>query len=141
MKNKLNEDDVSREVRFRATTSSGKGGQHVNKVATRVEVYLDIPGASCFSDEQKTLLLQRLRPKLSHAGVLQVASQAARSQRLNKETALRKLLALVTGALKPVKPRKATRPGRAAAEKRLLKKRRLSEKKEMRRGGGLNAFF
>lgn len=133
MKDQLNEEEVAREVRFKATRSSGKGGQHVNKVSTRVEAYLDIPAAECFSSEQKDLLLEKLGGKLSQAGVLQVTSEEERSQLMNKERALKKMLALLEKALKPRKPRKATRPGRAAIEKRLREKTYLSRKKEVRR--------
>lgn len=133
MENQLNEEEVSREVLFKATRSSGKGGQHVNKVATRVEAYLDIAEASCFSPEQKEILLEKLAGKLSQAGLLQVNSEEGRSQLMNKERALKKMLALLEKALKPRKPRKKTRPGRAAIEKRLREKTLLSRKKEVRR--------
>lgn len=133
MKDLLNEEEVAREVYFKTSTSSGKGGQHVNKVATRADAFLDIRGASAFTPEQKELLLEKLASRISQAGVLQVSSQEERSQLLNKERALEKMLTLLAGALKPVKPRKATKPSRASVEKRLRRKTRLSEKKETRR--------
>ena len=133
MKDQLNEEEIIREVRFRATRSSGKGGQHVNKVSTRVEAYLDIPNVSCFSSEQKELLLEKLAAKVSQAGVLQVTSEEERSQLMNKGKAIRKMLALLEAALKPVKSRKATRPGKAAVEKRLRLKAYQSRKKDIRR--------
>lgn len=133
MKDLLNEEEVAREVYFKTSPSSGKGGQHVNKVATRADAFLDIRKASAFTPEQKELLLEKLASRISQAGILQVSSQEERSQLLNKERALEKMLTLLARALRPVKPRKATKPSRASVEKRLRRKNHLSEKKETRR--------
>lgn len=133
MINLIKEEEVVREVRFRTSRSSGKGGQNVNKVATRAEACLDIVNATCFTAEQKELLLEKLASRISQAGILQVTSEEERSQLMNKERALKKLLALLKKALKPVKPRKTTKPSRASIEKRLQEKSLHSVKKETRR--------
>lgn len=133
IKEGISEEEIAREVRFRTSRSGGKGGQHVNKVATKAEAYLDIPNASCFSSDQKELLLKKLASKLTVQGVLQVTSEEERSQLLNKERAMKKLVALLRKALKPVKPRKATRPTRSSVEKRLQQKALRSLQKESRR--------
>ncbi|HYH55991.1 MAG TPA: alternative ribosome rescue aminoacyl-tRNA hydrolase ArfB [Anseongella sp.] len=129
----VNDEEIAREVRFKTSRSSGKGGQNVNKVATRAEAYLDIPDSSCFTPGQKELLLEKLASRISHAGILQVTSEEERSQLMNKEKALKKMLALLKKALRPVKPRKATKPSRASVEKRLQEKTLRSIKKETRR--------
>ncbi|HEY9559390.1 MAG TPA: alternative ribosome rescue aminoacyl-tRNA hydrolase ArfB [Anseongella sp.] len=133
MKDLLNKEAITREVYFKTSRSSGKGGQHVNKVSTRADAFLDIQNANCFTDEEKQLLFEKLAARISQAGILQVGSQEERSQFLNKERALEKLLDLLERSLKPVKPRKATKPGRGAVEKRLREKSVRSSKKENRK--------
>ncbi|MFS8617064.1 MAG: alternative ribosome rescue aminoacyl-tRNA hydrolase ArfB [Solitalea sp.] len=139
MKPSINEAELVREIYFKTTRSSGKGGQHVNKVATRAEAYLDIPGSACFDPGEKELLLEKLTGRINRDGVLQVSSEAGRSQFLNKEDAVEKMLRMIRAALTPVKPRKATKPSRASKEKRLRDKSAQSRKKALRRTAPLNA--
>jgi ribosome-associated protein len=116
------------EVQFRASRSSGPGGQHANVTASRVEAVFDVNASATLSDEQKQRLLARLGPR-----VVAVA-QDARGQARNRELALDRLQRRLASALAPQRPRHATRPTRASVERRLQAKRRQAERKRRRRG-------
>lgn len=127
--------DISAEISFRTARSGGKGGQNVNKVETMVEGYFDIAGSALLSPEQKTLLQEALANRINAEGLLQVRSQEARTQLGNKALVIKKMHELLRKALTPRKKRVATKPSKAAKEKRLQFKKRLSDKKQQRRGG------
>jgi ribosome-associated protein len=127
--------DISAEISFRTARSGGKGGQNVNKVETMVEGYFDIAGSALLSPEQKTLLQEALANRINAEGLLQVRSQEARTQLGNKALVVKKMHELLRKALTPRKKRVATKPSKAAKEKRLQFKKRLSDKKQQRRGG------
>lgn len=120
------------EFRFQTSRSSGAGGQHVNKVETKVEVRFDIPNSQLLSDEVKGKLRERLNPKLTTEGVIILTSQASRSQQKNKELAVKKLLKLLRKSLKDPKKRKPTKPSKSAIRERLKDKKSHSEKKALR---------
>lgn len=124
--------DLSSELEFLTSRSSGPGGQNVNKVNSKVELRFDIPNSALLTDEQKEKLLARLVTKITTDGVLIVASQRDRSQLMNKEDATIKFYKLINAALKPVKRRKATLPTKSSIEKRLTYKRIKSEIKQNR---------
>lgn len=119
----LNVPDLSAEIQFITSRSGGPGGQNVNKVNSKVELRFDVRNSSLLSDEQKETLLIKLSGKISLEGVLSVVSQRERSQLANKEDAISKFYSLISKALRPVKPRKRTKPTRSSVEKRLTGKR------------------
>ncbi|GAA0528446.1 ribosome-associated protein [Chitinophaga japonensis] len=127
--------DISPEISFRTARSGGKGGQNVNKVETMVEGYFDIAGSALLTPSQKAIVQQVLANRITAEGLLQVRSQEARTQLGNKELVVKKMHELLRKALTPRKKRVATKPSKAAKEKRLQFKKRLSEKKQQRRGG------
>lgn len=121
------------ELTFRTSRSSGSGGQHVNKVESRVELLFDIRGSAVLTDAQKALLFERLENRITKDGVLLIARQNHRSQRRNREAALTAFDELIASALRPRKQRKKVKPLIANKKKRLEDKKRRSEKKAMRR--------
>ncbi|GAB3017176.1 alternative ribosome rescue aminoacyl-tRNA hydrolase ArfB [Niabella terrae] len=125
--------DISTELQFQTTRSSGKGGQHVNKVETAVIAVFDMNRSQLLAADQKLLLMQRLAHRISATGQLQLRSQSHRSQAANKKEVVAKMNRLVTKALEIKKPRIATRASRASVEKRIERKKRKSEIKSNRR--------
>jgi ribosome-associated protein len=121
------------EVEMRASRSSGPGGQHANVTASRVEAVFDVEASSALSDAQRERLLEKLGPRVA------AVSQDARGQARNRELALQRLAAKLADALREEKPRRPTRPSRAAEERRLEQKRRAAERKRTRRRPDLEA--
>jgi ribosome-associated protein len=121
------------ELDFRASRSGGPGGQHVNTSSTRVEVWWDVAASPSLSEAQRQRLLSRLASRLDTAGRLRLVSSTSRSQLRNREDAIERLCQVVAGALAVPKPRKRTRPSRAAKAARVDAKRRRSAVKRDRR--------
>ena len=121
------------ECLLKATRSGGKGGQHVNKVSTRIELAFDIPNSALLDDAQKAILLEKLAGKISSEGVLRLTEDSDRSQHANREKIIDKFYTLLEKALRPVKKRKKTKVPKAVKTKRLESKKRKSEKKSLRR--------
>lgn len=122
-----------KEVRFVSNRSSGSGGQHVNKVSTRVELLFEVAASNVFSASDKSLILTRLKNRISKDGILRLACEESRSQARNKEIIFERFVTLIKDALRPIKKRKATKPSQSSVEKRLKKKKTQSEKKEARK--------
>nr|MEE4269053.1 alternative ribosome rescue aminoacyl-tRNA hydrolase ArfB [Candidatus Krumholzibacteria bacterium] len=120
------------ELEITASRSSGPGGQHVNKTDTRIQVRWNVRESPVLSDYQRRLLMKNLSPRVTEAGDLLIASDSHRSQKRNRDDALQRLAALLREALIPPKPRKKTRPSRAAKEKRLQEKKQRSQVKQKR---------
>jgi ribosome-associated protein len=129
----MNQQDFSGEFQFSASRSSGPGGQHVNKVSTKMELRFHIASSVLLSDAEKELISEKLASRINAAGELILVSQSERSQLQNKEKVIEKFYVLLTRALIPRKKRKPTRPSKASKEERLEAKRQQSEKKERRR--------
>lgn len=121
------------ELEFRATRSGGPGGQHVNTSSTRVEVTWDVAGSRVLSEEQRHRLLRALANRLDGTGRLRLVSSTSRSQLRNREDVIERLRSLVAGGLVVPKPRRRTKPSRAAKAARLDGKRRRSVTKRDRR--------
>ena len=124
------------ELEYRASRSGGPGGQHVNTSSTRIEVWWDVAGSAALDEAQRERLLARLATRLDGAGRLRLVSGATRSQLKNRAEVTERLAEVVARALHVPRPRKKTKPSRAAKAARLEAKRRRSSLKESRRGGG-----
>jgi ribosome-associated protein len=125
--------DLQKEVTYKTSRSGGKGGQNVNKVSSKVELLFAIEQSQIFTGEEKTLLLSKLESRLNKDGLVQVMCEEERSQYLNKEKALEKLLLILTRALHQPKKRKATKPTKAMIAARLANKKLQAAKKENRK--------
>ncbi|MFN2395936.1 MAG: alternative ribosome rescue aminoacyl-tRNA hydrolase ArfB [Bacteroidales bacterium] len=121
------------EARFRTSRSSGAGGQHVNKVSSRVELCFDINASAVLSEDQKSRLFQKLSSRINNRGELVLASEKTRSQHQNKEDCILRFNDLIDWAFTPEKKRVPTRPSKASRLKRLEKKKQHSMKKDQRR--------
>jgi ribosome-associated protein len=124
---------LQKEVTYKTSRSGGKGGQNVNKVSSKVELLFDIRQSLLFTEEEKALLLSKLQSRLNKDGHLQVISQEERSQYLNKEKTLEKLLLILTRGLHRQKTRKVTKPTKAMIAARLTNKKIQAAKKENRK--------
>jgi ribosome-associated protein len=120
-------------IEFKTSRSGGKGGQHVNKVSSKVEVILNLHKADFLTTEERILLMERLAHRLDTLGNLHVIAQEDRSQLANKETAVNKLLTILKAALKVDKARKPTKIPKAVIRKRLESKHSTALKKAMRK--------
>jgi ribosome-associated protein len=120
------------EVAFRFTRSGGPGGQHVNKVATRVEVHWNPLRSPVLTESQKEMLRVRLGSRLRGDGELRIVVDSSRSQWKNRELALLRLAEAVRDALRPARRRIATHPTQAARAETLRKKKLQGSKKRLR---------
>jgi ribosome-associated protein len=121
------------EMTFRTSRSSGKGGQNVNKVETRVEALLNVTESAVLTEAEKQLLAVRLRNRISKEGILAVDCQESRSQVRNRQLAVELLLRLINRALTVNRRRIPTGISPAAKKERLRQKREAGEKKARRR--------
>ncbi len=124
---------IKEEIRFKAVRSSGAGGQHVNKVSSKVILTFDIASSDGLTPGEKRLLLKKMTTKLTKEGMLQLAVEESRSQFRNKALATERLLNLITENLIRPKVRRATKPTRGSKIRKAKDKARQSEKKNLRR--------
>lgn len=102
--------------------SSGPGGQNVNKVASAVQLRFDAGGSASLPEDVRARLLRLAGRRASKEGVVTLVARGSRSQERNREDARQRLIELIRRAAETPKPRRATRPGRGAVERRLQEK-------------------
>jgi len=121
------------ELVWKAVRASGPGGQHVNKTSTAVELRFDVRASPSLPEPVRARLYQLAGGRLTQEGVLVLLAQEHRSQEMNRQAALDRLVALIRRAAEPPPPpRKKTRPTRASRERRLAGKSRRGGVKTLR---------
>ena len=127
-------DDLVPWIEERFDRGGGPGGQHVNKVSTRVTLLFDFASCPLLTDAEKERLARRLHTRLSADGRLRLVIAEERSQLANREAGATRLIAILTEALHVPRSRRPTRPTAGSQRRRLADKRRRSESKQRRRG-------
>ncbi|MBN2867339.1 MAG: aminoacyl-tRNA hydrolase [Flavobacteriaceae bacterium] len=125
--------ELEREFNFKAIRSSGSGGQHVNKVATKIELSFSVSESLVLNQEQKALIIEKLFNRLTKEHVLILQCGETRSQLKNKRIAISRAFSILESALEVKAERKPTKVPKSVIKKRLKNKKIQSEKKENRR--------
>jgi len=126
-------EDIIKAVIVKTSRSGGKGGQNVNKVSSKVEMVLHLPSAPFFDEQEKSVIIEKLSSRLDNESNLHVVSQEDRSQLMNKERCIAKMLHLLKSALIVQKKRMVTKTPKAIIRKRLQNKAFLADKKDLRK--------
>ncbi|MFQ3296250.1 MAG: ribosome-associated protein [Polaribacter sp.] len=129
----MNTENILKELNFKATRSSGAGGQHVNKTSSKIELSFDLENSLSLSENEKEILKAKLSSKLTKENVLLLFCEETRSQHRNKEIAIKRFLAVLKTSLIRPKKRKKTKPSKGAMKRRVETKKRTSFKKALRK--------
>ena len=129
----MDTENILKELKFKAIRSSGPGGQHANKVSSKIELTFDLENSNSLSDDEKSLLKSKISSKLTKENGLILFCDESRSQHRNKEIAIKRFLKLLASGLTRQKKRKPTKPSKSSIKKRMEVKQRTSLKKELRK--------
>ena len=125
----MDKEKIIQELQFKAVRSSGAGGQHVNKVSTKIELSFEVNTSNALSEKEKERILLKLGSRLTKENVLLLQCDESRSQHKNKELAIKRFLEVIENALVIPKKRKKTKPSKASVERRLQSKKKAALKK------------
>jgi ribosome-associated protein len=129
----LDPEKLLSEVSLKAIRSSGSGGQHVNKVSTKIELQFDVANALELNEDEKALIIESLNSRLTKNDILILQCSESRSQFKNKQLVKERFLTLIKDALMIQKKRIPTKISKSAKRKRLKNKKQNAEKKEHRK--------
>ena len=128
---KIDYDELLKETHVSFSRSGGKGGQNVNKVETKVELYFNISQSHVLTDHAKEVLLATL--PIDKEGTFKITSSSERYQYANRKKAEQRLISAIRTALQPKRARIETAPSKTSKIARLYTKRKLSTKKKERK--------
>ncbi|WP_298504365.1 alternative ribosome rescue aminoacyl-tRNA hydrolase ArfB [uncultured Maribacter sp.] len=134
----MNKTQLVSELTFKAIRSSGAGGQHVNKVSSKVELSFNVTDSKALRNIERERILRFLANRLNKENILILQCDESRSQHKNKELVVKRFFLLLENALKVPKVRRKTKPKKSAIEKRLKSKKRAALKKMNRRKPNLD---
>jgi ribosome-associated protein len=134
----LDKNAIAAELTFRTSRSSGSGGQHVNKVSTKVELIFDLVASKAIGPEQRLLLQNTYANRLTKEGLFILSCDETRSQLRNKQKVTKRFFDLLEIGIQPPVQRKVTKVPKGVKKKRLETKKRRSEIKQYRRKPPVN---
>ena len=129
----MNAEVILFELNFKAVRSSGAGGQHVNKVSSKIVLIFDVATSQGLNENEKLWLQNRLKTKISQENLLILTCDEDRSQFKNKKIIIKRFFEMLEKALVQPKVRKATKISKGANEKRIQEKKKASEIKAGRK--------
>lgn len=129
----MNKTTLIGELSFKAIRSSGAGGQHVNKVSSKVVLSFDVPNSQGLNQREKRLLLQSLHTRLTGAGVLSISCDESKSQFQNKDKVIKRFLEILEKGLIVQKRRVATKPSKASKRRKVDAKKQRGVTKSLRK--------
>ncbi len=121
------------ELSVSVSRASGPGGQHVQKTSSRVTLRWNVRESVALTDAERERVMSRLKSRLAQDSEILIHVESERSQQRNRQIARERLARLVENALRPEKPRIATKPSFASKTKRILGKKRRSTIKKLRK--------
>jgi len=124
---------ILKELKYTFARSAGSGGQHVNKVETKVHLSFDVIASLGLTTEEREMILTKLKSRINLKGLLSLESDKSRSQVKNRKIVTTRFFELLSKALTPEKVRKKSKPTSGMIEKRIKAKKHQAEKKNQRK--------
>ncbi len=129
----MNATQIIKELKYKAVRSSGSGGQHVNKVSSKIELTFDLENSNSLSEFEKEVLKTKLSSRLTKEKILILFCEETRSQHRNKGIAIKRFLELIKTLLIRPKKRRPSKPSLSSIKKKTEHKKRTSIKKALRK--------